>query len=215
MLLLALAPEINQRFGRLYSYLQYQHDESDWDLPTVDLCLKLLCRNDLEWRRSRPLLAADSPLLNRGAWWKWVKCRRHPPCSADHLRIAEDLANYLLAETPDPNAVAHLASPLGAAWASGALPPTVPEDTWASLVLPAPALDQLHTVLWAAQAGARPYPMVLLAGPAGTGKTKAARVLAAQLNLPLTILDLATIPPADLEALWDPYPPGPPSGMAD
>ena len=37
VILMALAPEINQRFGRIYSYLQYQHDESDWDLPTVNL----------------------------------------------------------------------------------------------------------------------------------------------------------------------------------
>jgi hypothetical protein len=99
VLLLALAPEVNQRFGRLYSYLQYQHDESDWDLPTVDLCLRLLCKNDQEWRRSRPLIAPDSRLLSLGLV-EWVSPEDTTLLSR-HLRISDTLLTYLLAEAPE------------------------------------------------------------------------------------------------------------------
>ena len=86
VLLLALAPEVNQRFGRLYSYLHYQHDESDWDLPTVDLCLRLLCRNDQEWRRSRPLIAPNSRLSNLGLV-EWLNAEDTTLLSR-HLRLS-------------------------------------------------------------------------------------------------------------------------------
>ncbi|HSM81171.1 MAG TPA: AAA family ATPase, partial [Nodosilinea sp.] len=191
VLLLALAPEVNQRFGRLYSYLQYQHDESDWDLPTVDLCLRLLCRNDQEWRRSRPLIAPDGRLASLGLV-EWLNADDTTLLSR-HLRLTESLTTYLLAEAPDLSTLnAWALSP-----ASGLDPaPAVPARQWADLVLPAPTLAQLKTVTVAARAAHGT--MVLLAGPSGTGKTLAAQVLAADLDLPLVTVDLAAIV-ADVE----------------
>ncbi|WP_431191082.1 AAA family ATPase [Leptolyngbya subtilissima] len=188
VLLLALAPEVNQRFGRLYSYLHYQHDESDWDLPTVDLCMRLLCRNDQEWRRSRPLIAPNSRLSNLGLV-EWLNAEDTTLLSR-HLRLTEDLTTYLLSEEPDPatlNAWA-MAPALEAEEAS-----EVPAESWNSLVLPDPQLAQLKTV--AAAARATDGTMVLLAGPNGTGKTLAAKVLAAELELLLVMVDLAAIAP--------------------
>jgi hypothetical protein len=189
VLLLALAPEVNQRFGRLYSYLHYQHDESDWDLPTVNLCLRLLCRNDQEWRRSRPLIAPNSRLASLGLV-EWVNPEDTTLLSR-HIRLTEDLTTYLLSEAPDPATLD--------AWA---IAPAAPEpgeaseiaaETWDSLVLPAPQLTQLKTA--AAAARVADGTMVLLAGPSGTGKTLAAKVLAAELELLLVMVDLATITP--------------------
>ncbi len=188
VLLLALAPEVNQRFGRLYSYLHYQHDESDWDLPTVDLCLRLLCRNDQEWRRSRPLIAPNSRLSSLGLV-EWLNADDTTLLSR-HLRLSEDLTTYLLSEEPDPatlNAWA-MAPTLEAEAAS-----EVPAESWNSLVLPDPQVVQLKTV--AATAHATDGTMVLLAGPNGTGKTLAAKVLAAELELLLMMVDLAAIAP--------------------
>ncbi|MGB6014782.1 MAG: AAA family ATPase, partial [Nodosilinea sp.] len=187
VLLLALAPEVNQRFGRLYSYLHYQHDEADWDLPTVDLCLRLLCRNDQEWRRSRPLIAPNSRLASLGLV-EWLNTDDTTLLSR-HLRLTDDLATYLLAEAPDPASLETWAI----APAAAETPADVPAESWASLVLPESQLGQLKTAAAAAQAtdGA----MVLLAGPSGTGKTLAAKVLAAELDLLLAIVDLAAIAP--------------------
>lgn len=199
VILLALAPEINQRFGRLYSYLQYQHDESDWDLPTVDLCLRLLCRNDQEWRRSRPQIAPDSRLVNLGLV-EWVDADDTTLLSR-HLRLNETLTTYLLSEAPDPTHLDHLTLDLG-----GDLQVEHPTVPWSSLVLPTPLLGQLKTVAAATQSGLSPSPMVLLAGVRGTGKTLAAQALATDLGWPLVTVDLATLTadedsPMGLEAL--------------
>lgn len=188
VLLLALAPEVNQRFGRLYSYLHYQHDEADWDLPTVDLCLRLLCRNDQEWRRSRPLIAPNSRLASLGLV-EWLNDEDTTLLSR-HLRLTEDLTTYLLSEAPDPDTLEAWAMvPAAEAGESS----EIPAESWNSLVLPDPQLAQLKTA--AAAARATDGAMVLLTGPSGTGKTLAAKVLAAELELLLVVVDLAAIGP--------------------
>jgi hypothetical protein len=197
VILLALAPEVNQRFGRIYSYLQYQHDESDWDLPTVNLCLRLLCRNDQEWRRSRPLLTSGSRLLDFGVV-EWVNADDTTLLSR-HLRVNEEISAYLLSEAPDPAAVEDLVEIASGTWGSTLGQPKTPDDAWASLILPAPTLTQLATL--ASTAAASSPPLVLFHGEPGTGKTKAARVLAAQLALPLVTVDLGTQTPDQMEPL--------------
>jgi hypothetical protein len=201
VVLLALAPEINQRFGRLYGYLQYQHDESDWDLPTVDLCLRLLCRNDQEWQKARPLITSDSPLLSLGIL-EWVSPDDTTLLSR-HLRLTEEMVVYLLAESPDPNGIDDLVpspTPEQDTLTSQEYP-NVATDSWKSLVLPANTLSQLAVVQAALQSPLPSGSVVLFAGQAGTGKTKAARVLAAEAAMPLWMVDLATIADADTEEL--------------
>lgn len=195
VILMALAPEINQRFGRLYGYLQYQHDESEWDLPTVDLCLRLLCRNDQEWRQARPMLAPSGRLVSLGLV-EWASTDDTTLLSR-HLRLADPLTTYLLAENPDPSQlqpwlVAALAPPLQA------LPPTEAEPP---LVLPKAVMGQLDTLCALVQAEA--HPVALLTGDKGTGKTQTARWIAHRLGLPLTVLDLAATTEADYETLFD------------
>ncbi|MEO1068654.1 MAG: AAA family ATPase, partial [Cyanobacteria bacterium J06638_6] len=174
-----------QRFGRLYSYLQYQHDESDWDLPTVDLCLRLLCRNDQEWRRSRPLIAPQSRLLDLGLV-EWVSPEDTTLLSR-HLRLTDPLLTYLLAEAPDPTLLDSWPRP-GPRLAIASFQPPTPQRQWTDLVLPTPQLTQLKTIVAAGDGAA-----VLLIGPSGTGKTLAAQVLATELNLPLVTVALSTL----------------------
>jgi hypothetical protein len=209
VILMALAPEINQRFGRIYSYLQYQHDESDWDLPTVNLCLRLLCRNDQEWRRSRPLVTSNSRLLELGIV-EWVNSEDTTLLSR-HLRINEDLSSFLLAETPDPTAVESLLEGSSQGWGANITVQETPADDWESLVLPAPQLTQLSTIATAAAMPQPMCPLVLFHGEPGTGKTKAAKTLAARLNLPLVTLDFSQLADPAVETFLeelDSVPPG-------
>lgn len=195
VILMALAPEINHRFGRLYGYLQYQHDESEWDLPTVDLCLRLLCRNDQEWRQARPMIAPSGRLVSLGLV-EWASTEDTTLLSR-HLRLAEPLTTYLLAENPDPGQIqswltATLAPPLQA------IPPTEAEPP---LVLPDFIVSQLDTLCALVQTEA--HPVALLGGSPGTGKTQTARWIAHRLGLPLMVLDLAATTEADYETLFD------------
>ena len=46
LILMALAPEVNRRYGQLYHFLQTgEESKSASDLPMMDLALRLLCRS--------------------------------------------------------------------------------------------------------------------------------------------------------------------------
>jgi hypothetical protein len=60
LLLIALAPEIDLRYERLYSYLQ---DDVSRRRPTVDLALNLLCASAGEKLAGRRHFAPDAPLM--------------------------------------------------------------------------------------------------------------------------------------------------------
>lgn len=63
VLLLALAPELDRRYERVYACLQ-DHVGRRW--PTVDLALSLLCANAVERVQRRAHFDADAPLLKNG-----------------------------------------------------------------------------------------------------------------------------------------------------
>ncbi|MGB3294558.1 MAG: hypothetical protein WBB01_16355, partial [Phormidesmis sp.] len=100
LLLMALAPEVNRRYGRLYHYLQTGEDSATVsDLPTVDLALRLLCRNDLERRRARAKLTAPESLIDRQVL-RYVSVRPSTRLNS-YLQLTDDWVNYLLAEQPN------------------------------------------------------------------------------------------------------------------
>jgi hypothetical protein len=63
VLLLALAPDVDLRYERIYAYLQ---DDVTRRRPTVDLALSLLCSTRAERLASRVRLDAGAPLLRHG-----------------------------------------------------------------------------------------------------------------------------------------------------
>lgn len=192
LILLVLAPEVNRRFGKLYRYLQHSDDYITEDLPTVDLCLRLLCRNDQEWRQARSQLVAANSLFEWGLL-KWVD----PPTMtllSRRLRLADEVTAYLLAEQPDPGCIRHLTP---AAQTLEAATPTLahqewPELPWNHLALPDRLLEQLEILAASIKHQTGPQ-LLLLSGESGIGKTTTARALASRWQLPLTHLDLATL----------------------
>jgi ATPase family associated with various cellular activities (AAA) len=102
LILLGIAPEIHRRYAKLYEYL----NGSSSHLLTIDLSLRLLCRNDQEWRLARSRLKSDAPLI-----------RHHLIDILDHndraflqhsIRLSTDLVNYLLADRTTPEDLAQL-----------------------------------------------------------------------------------------------------------
>ncbi|MEM9002285.1 MAG: AAA family ATPase [Cyanobacteria bacterium P01_F01_bin.86] len=99
ILLIALAPEVNRRYGRLYNYLQEDTGALE-DLPTVDLCLRLLCRNDEAWQQARARLTAPDSMVQQGLV-EWIGDDEGTLLS-QQVRVTDSIVNYLLADTPNP-----------------------------------------------------------------------------------------------------------------
>ena len=234
LILMSLAPEINRRYAKLYSYLQGSNESpkegrisveltptcSSFELPTVDLALRLLCRTDLEWRKARAYLNTQSRLVQSGLL-KLVACGEEP-LLARRLKLIDPLVDYLLAENPtDPelDTLLQLTS-LSPERRSLRLQQVTPSTTWQQLILPAPLLRTLQHLgdrvqfwpeveqVWqtATQQPKSASPLVpglivMLLGSTGTGKTMAAEAIAHHLSQDLTYLDLACLPPQDFPQL--------------
>lgn len=157
LVLMALAPEISRRYGRIYSYLQDPEHAGSNGLPTVDLLLRILCHTEAEWRSSRQSLTANSPLL------KYQLLEMLPsqsgPLLTRSVKLSDSLVNYLLAEQPDATELEALLRlpqirsaeclPLRSSLLTLWTPPPADEmaegeSIWSTLILPAPLLSALQ-----------------------------------------------------------------------
>lgn len=220
LLIMVLAPEVNRRYGRLYHYLQTGKDSATAsDLPTVDLALRLLCRNDLERRRARAKLTAPGSLIEKRIL-RYVSARPSTRLNS-YLQLHDDWVDYLLSEQPDQHILfSQLAAPKEPVLAlpeptaaTRAVQITQPQVPWDKLILPAPVLSQLQTLGQQTSAGlltrfSKPVAdgvavqkgyVAMLVGEAGTGKTMAGGAIATTARQPLCILNLKQIYPEHWE----------------
>jgi hypothetical protein len=124
LVLMCLATEVNQRYARIYSYLQGVNPgeperglksriivaEVHSSLPTVDLILRLLCRNDDEWQVARLHLTPETSPLLRYCLLE-APLQHQEPFLNRSLRLVDGLVNYLLAAAPDPQTLETLIHP--------------------------------------------------------------------------------------------------------
>ncbi|MCU0526904.1 MAG: hypothetical protein MUF72_19005 [Elainella sp. Prado103] len=97
VVLMSLAPEVNRRYAQLYRYLQGDESHTT-DLPTLDLALRLLSKNDQEWRSCRNYLVSKSR-LTRYRLLQFLPCTEATLLNAP-LKLTDALINYLLADQP-------------------------------------------------------------------------------------------------------------------
>lgn len=207
LLLMALAPEVDRRYGRLYHFLQTGEEKGrQSDLVMVDLALRLLCRNDLERRRARARLTRPDSLIAKRVL-HYVSSGPSTRLSS-HLQISDEWVNYLLAEQPDQailfqklatrEPVLALPEPTSVTRALHIRQPAV---SWDQLILPTPAMAQLQTLSQQASASLvtanQSSQVALMVGAAGTGKTMAARAIATSIRQPLCEVDLSDVNPED------------------
>jgi len=98
VVLLALAPEVSRRYGRIYNFLQETDHPTASGLPTIDLILRLLCRNDSEWRSARQSLSQNARLLRSGI--VVLPQSATEPFLSHPVKLADAIAEFLLADTP-------------------------------------------------------------------------------------------------------------------
>lgn len=190
IVLMAIAPEINQRYAKLYQSLQAAGRTCGYELPTVDLALRLLCRNDQEWRAARMQLSSDSPLLRQGILE--FCCDTEEALLNYRLKLAPDWVNYLIADPPTVAQIRGLLrdEPLPSP------PSTTPSTRWQDLVLPAELVAQVRSqaaVLSSENSETQTGRILLLTGQSGSGKTAIAEALAYEHQQPLWQIDLAAL----------------------
>ncbi|MBD2021386.1 hypothetical protein H6F43_14490, partial [Leptolyngbya sp. FACHB-36] len=202
LVLLALAPEINRRYGRLYNYLQNIEQSNAPGLPTVDLILRLCCRTEVEWRSARQCFTT-SPLIHHHLLE--LPSTQQESLLTRPVKLCDALVTYLLSEQPAASRLDTLL-PSSLCLLHTQDPAPASPTPWASLVLPPSLLmafqhlcHRVHTAahvdraLGSSTAGS----IALLVGAAGTGKTAAADAIAQALQTPLVWVDLALVHPAD------------------
>lgn len=93
---IALAPEVDLRYERLYAYLQ---DDVTRRRPTADLVLNLLCRSSEEKLQRRAHFAPNAPLIRNGLILL-VQDPHHvqPPLLSHYLKLDEQIVGFLLGQ---------------------------------------------------------------------------------------------------------------------
>ena len=184
LILVALAPELDLRYERLYAYLQ---DDVTRRRPSVDLALNLLCRSTEAKLARRAHVAPDAPLLQHGLLHLVPDPNHvHPPLLAHYLKPDEHLVRHLLGQGglhPDLTACCQLVAAPGA---HGELPFGV-EARRALLVLAGEARE------------ARQPLRVYFAGPPGAGQRATAEAVASAIGAPLLVTNLARAVAADAD----------------
>ncbi|MBW4422811.1 MAG: ATP-binding protein [Myxacorys californica WJT36-NPBG1] len=211
VLLLGLAPEVHRRYAQLYGYLQTGRECQD--LPTVDLALRLFCRNDGEWRVARSQLTEAGALIRH----QLIELDDELPLPllSRTLKVADEWVDYLLSESPQWNAELipdQATEVLGPGWVQFCQATKV--EQVAPLVLPEELQESLKhlgdriqhcdqvDVTWDFQTGEdSPGTVVLMVGKTGTGKATATRTIANRLDVPFVEVDLAVLTPAEQRAL--------------
>ncbi len=181
LLLLALAPELDLRYERLYAYLQ---DDVTRRRPSVDLAFNLLCASAADKLARRAHLAATAPLLHHGLLALLADPQQlQPPLLSHYLKLDSQITAFLLGqESLDAR--------------------LLPFCEWAE---PAGALDDLPIGAEPRQAlpaltrqveQTRQPLKLYLQGPPGAGKRQVAAALAGLLQAPLLVADLTRAPTA-------------------
>jgi SpoVK/Ycf46/Vps4 family AAA+-type ATPase len=176
-ILIALAPELDLRYERLYAYL---HDDVTRKRPSVDLALNLLCVNAVERLTQRARFAPTAPLLRHRLIHLLPDPQRpEPPLIAHELKLDEQVVRWLLGNDEIDGRLAPFAN-LVAPFPQ-TLAPFLAETGQALLHLAEEALLNSEPLRLGFQ------------GPAGNGQTELAKHLAVTLGFQLLSLDLGRL----------------------
>src|ERR1700722_1627186 len=178
VILIALAPDADLRYERLYGYLQ---DDVTRRRPTVNLTLDLVSTTSAQKLGARALFSVGAPLLRQ----RLVSLVPDPQAAEPPL-----IAHIVI---PDPQVTDLI---LGQDGLDRRLPPVCrltapPPGTWPDVPLPDAERDLL---LSAVRAAWDHHPLRLhFRGPQGEMPLATAEALAGELGVPLLLLDLAQV----------------------
>jgi SpoVK/Ycf46/Vps4 family AAA+-type ATPase len=170
LLLLALAPEIDLRYERVFAYLQ---DDVTRKRPTVELALNLLCASAREKLERRLHLSSNAPLVRDGLIHLIADPNQvEPPFLAHYLKLDEQVIKLLLGDAALDSRLAPFCEL------------TQPEPNWDETPLGPETRAALAVLAQQAHLNRQPV-RFYFQGRSGTGKRHAAAALAGQLGVPL------------------------------
>ena len=180
VVLIALAPEFDLKYERVYAYLQ---DDVSRRRPSVDLALDLLCPSAAEKLARRDRFAPDAPLVLSRVLRLSTDHHAHPPLPAWTIRLDEQIVRYLLHQRgldPRLSPACRLIGP-----ARGAAPPvtSLSEKTWRWLASSVVRARKERLPLW-----------LYFQGRTGSGQAEVAAALATEAGAALLAVDLARWP---------------------
>jgi SpoVK/Ycf46/Vps4 family AAA+-type ATPase len=177
VVLIALAPELDLRYERLYAYLQ---DDVTRRRPSVDLALNLLCADAAGKLAARARFAPDAPLA-RHLIVELVSDPDRPgqPLLARSLALDDQVVRAILGERSLDGRLAGCARLVAE-----------PRDAVADVPELASRIPSLARLARSALAEGRPLRLSFEGRP-GSGRSRLAEGLAAELGLSLLAVDLA------------------------
>jgi AAA+ superfamily predicted ATPase len=183
VLLLALAPEIDSRYERIYAYIQ---DDVSRRRPSIDLALRLFCTTPAERLYRQDAFEASAPLMRHRLLLIFEDGQRRPPLISRFLKLDDRIVAELRRAPGDPPA------PLDALlfpYAGYVHPARRLDD----LVMPADLLARLRRI------AAEPQARLALGvrGSYGSGRRALAEALCTEAGLPLLTVDLERLPADD------------------
>ncbi len=184
LILIALAPELDRRYERLYAYLQ---DHVSHRRPSVDLALNLLCSNAAERLERRVHFAADAPLIRHGLIHLISDTDQpHPSLLAHTLKLDDQIIRLILGQKNLDARLAPFCQIVESSIYLGNLPLSVEvRQTLPSLVI---AARKAHQPL-----------RLYFYGPPGVGKRHTAEALAHEVGAPLLVADLTQVLASKIE----------------
>jgi SpoVK/Ycf46/Vps4 family AAA+-type ATPase len=176
VIIIALAPEIDLRYERIYAYLQ---DDVTRSRPTIELAFNLLCASESA-KLSRWLhFAPDAPLIRQGLLELIPDPNRtQPPLLAYYLKLDEQIIRWLLGHQALDSRLSH--------FSQLHLTPAISLEQLPLDMALKRSLEALMVQAWETQQPLRLY----FYGPHGVGKQRTAVAIASRLGVPLITADL-------------------------
>ncbi len=175
VILIALAPELDLRYERLYAYLQ---DDVSKKRPTVELVLNLLCGSAQDKLDRRVHFYVDGGLLKHRLIHLYAEPNHvRQPLLAHYLKLDEQIVRLLLGQQGLDTRLAPFCQLMTPVIAWGELP-FIPES-----------VQTLRTLL--GRTGQIDLPSTFyFQGPRGVGKRQCAETLASEFHAPFFTADL-------------------------
>ena len=188
VMLIALAPELDLRYERIFAYLQ---DDITCKRPAVDLALNLLCPSASVKQSRRAHFALDAPLIRNGLLQLVPDSDQSRPELADQIRLQNQVVNLVLSRrTLDVrlSSFCHLIDP--AVSLRDVSISTDLKQALSNLVVQSRDIN-LSLKLY-------------FHGPRGAGKRQTAEALAAEMDSHLLVVEIkdALSTKADFDQMW-------------